>query len=205
MVKKTTLTIVILIIIIFSALNIQLFLGKGGISYAAISGYYVKEIPDLPLGLNLSIVAFVIQWIILLFIAIYTYSKFIQHKKAEQLKINFHLVRERVSKSSTDLDVLYSLLNEKKSLAIGSISKLFNIPKEKAVEWAKILENHGLAIVEYPAFSDPEVRINKKDEEKTKETREGERIEGKQKGKPPFKGGIPIPKAPKQKISRYEK
>ena len=200
--KKTTLVIVGLIVIILAALNVHLFMNKSVSSYASISGYYLKEFPELPFGLNLSAIAFIIQWIVLLFIAIYTYSKFIQHKKSEQLKINFHIIRGNLSKSSTDLDLFYNLLKEKKSLTMGSISKLFNIPKEKAIEWAKILENHELATIEYPAFSDPEVRINEKDEGKGKETKqkEGEKTERRQKGNPAFeKRGIPVPKAPRYK------
>ena len=205
--KKTTLIIVMLLVIIFSALNIYLFTNKSSTSYTSISGYYLKEFPGLPFGLNISTIAFIIQWIVLLLVIIVSYSKFIQHKKSEQLKTNFHLIRKSLSKSSTDMDVFYNLLKEKKSLTIGTISKLFNITKEKAVEWAKILENHDLATIEYPAFSDPEVRIyEKKDEEqKNKEgdkTRRKEK-EREQRGKADFKKGeLPVPKP---KVSQLTK
>jgi len=188
MVKKSTLVIVVFIIIIFSALNIQLFTSEDSASYTSISGRFIEEVPNFPFGLSLSLIAFILQWVVLLLIVIYTYSKFIQHKKSEQLKVNIHLVKRSFSKSSTDLDVLYNLLKEKKKLPITTISKLFKITKEKAVEWAKILENHKLAIIEYPAFSDPEVRIYEKekdeDKQKGKETKqkEGEKTKAKEKG-----------------------
>ena len=77
-------------------------------------------------------------------------------------------IPQNLSKSETEIDVLYRLLQEKKSLSVATIAKTFGITKEKAIEWAKILEDNDLATVEYPAFNDPQVEIKGLDEEKDK-------------------------------------
>lgn len=163
MVKKRGLLITGIFLFILAGINFFMFLNKDGISYGFISGMYIKEIPQLPFGLNLSNIAFIIQWIILLSILVFAYSRFVKHKKEEELKLDFHLVKKNYSRSETDLDSLFDLLKDKRNLSTKSISKLFNISKEKALEWAKILENHELVKIEYPAFADPEVKINEKE------------------------------------------
>ena len=50
-------------------------------------------------------------------------------------------------------------MKEKTSLSTATVAKAFLISKEQALEWGKILEEHNLASIEYPAFSDPEITI----------------------------------------------
>ncbi|MBU0894695.1 MAG: hypothetical protein KKF48_00330 [Nanoarchaeota archaeon] len=160
--KKRVFLIVLIVIIILSGLNILLFTNKGTISYASISGRITDSDKPLPMGISISVIAFIIQWIILLSLLFFAYSKFVKHKKIEELKINTPLIKKKKTKSETDLDILYELLKDKKNLSINSIGKVFDITKEKALEWSKILENHELVRIEYPAFNPPEVRINEK-------------------------------------------
>lgn len=80
-------------------------------------------------------------------------------------------ITRKKTRSETNLDVFYNLLKDKKSLSIKTVAKLFKVSREKALEWAKILENHELVTIEYPTFSVPEVKINEKEiktPEKTK-------------------------------------
>lgn len=60
----------------------------------------------------------------------------------------------------TDLDRLYELLKDKKSLSISVISKTFNVDKNVAMEWGKILESGELVSIEYPVFGDPIIKIS---------------------------------------------
>jgi len=121
-------------------------------------------------NVNLSILIFALQWIILAIIGIITYIRFVKNKKEEQRKLNIRPIKkERKIYSQTDLDTLYKLLKEKNSLSTQTIGKFFQIPKDKALEWAKILENNKLVTIEYPAFNDPEIII------KTKSTTKGEK------------------------------
>ena len=69
------------------------------------------------------------------------------------------MLKEKFGKTNTDLDLLYFLLREKKKLKIPTISKIFKIDKEKALEWCRILESHDYVIINYPSLSEPEVEF----------------------------------------------
>jgi len=106
---------------------------------------------------DLSTIVFVVQWILAIVIILIPILSHV--KKQKEIKVISSQIKRKQSKSSTDLDALYSILKEKKNLKISTISKLFSISKEKSLEWGKILENNNLAIIEYPAFSEPELDI----------------------------------------------
>ena len=161
MVKKG-LIIVIILVLTISTLNMYFYFNKGKFSYSALSGGVTAEIPKIPLKLDISTIAFIIQWVIVLIIIIIAYVNHLKGKKEETVRVNYNQIKIKKSKSGTDLDIFYEILKSKRRVKTGTIAKIFKISKEKALEWAKILENHDLAIIEYPAFNDPEVRINEK-------------------------------------------
>ncbi len=165
MVKKGGLITVIAIVIVLASVNVFLFVSKGQMSYVGISGNVIDELPELPFNLTLPTTLFIIQGLILIIILLFTYSKFLKHKKEIITKQDYNIIKEKKTKSETDMDVLYHLLKSRKKINIGSISRIFNISKEKALEWAKTLENYELVNIEYPAFTDPEVKINEKESE----------------------------------------
>ena len=177
MVKKRGITITVALIIVLGILNLFLFFNKGQTSYSGLSGMFIKEMPELPLNLNISFIFFIGQWVILILIALIAYSRFLVYKKDNLTQQDYHAIKEKKSKSETDLDILYNLLKNKKKLNTKTISKLFKISKEKALEWAKILENHELVTIEYPTFTHPEVRINEeqKKEQQTKKQQKAEK------------------------------
>lgn len=98
-----------------------------------------------------------------IFIIILLYAAFkdrgILEDKKELEKIN---LEESSRPSETDLDVLYKLLKEKNKLRISSIAKAFKIDKALAMEWGKTLEEGGLAVIDYPRFSGPVLKLQKK-------------------------------------------
>lgn len=73
----------------------------------------------------------------------------------------------------TEFDELYSYVIEKGNVDLIHVSGKLKVPKEKIEEWAKILEEHGLMKIYYPAFTSPLLLSNewirKKLEEKRKE------------------------------------
>jgi len=76
MVKKRGILSIILFVIVFSGINIFLFVNKSGnFSYSAISGKAFENLPGLGTKLNLSIIAFILQWIILLAILFFCILK----------------------------------------------------------------------------------------------------------------------------------
>ncbi|MFA4953672.1 MAG: hypothetical protein WC584_05600, partial [Candidatus Pacearchaeota archaeon] len=174
--KKGRLIFTIAFIVIFSALNIFLFVNKGTISYTGISGKFMQEIPRLPLNLNISIIFFIALWILLFAIIFVSFAHFLKTKKEEKIKINLDELSKNGGKSKTDLDTLYNLLKQKKALKVGTIARIFKISNENALEWSKILENHELVVIDYPTFNEPEVKIYEKEvEEKEKQTQEREK------------------------------
>ncbi len=101
--------------------------------------------------------AFLIQWGIMfgmLGIAL-------MHHHAEPLplvkNVEIRQDTKAVKKAFTDMDVLYATLQKKGNLKMSMIAEAFNIDKEKALEWSKILESHDLATLRYRVFAETEL------------------------------------------------
>ncbi|MEK6917707.1 MAG: hypothetical protein AABW51_02055 [Nanoarchaeota archaeon] len=154
--KKVTPVIMGVFIAVFFGLNFFLYFSKKS-GRAPISGAVIGG--NLPLGINMTLLAFILQWVILLVVVIFAYTKFLKHRKEEEEKIKDFVIPSPKSKAETNFDVFYNLLKDKKSLNTSTIATAFSISKEQALEWGKILEEHDLVSIEYPAFSDPEVIV----------------------------------------------
>ena len=166
MAKKVGTILMGLFVLAFSSVNLYFYFNRDNPN-SPISGMAITE---LPLGLNMSVIAFILQWVVLLLVVMFAYMKFLKHRKEEDEKIGSFVIPTPKSRSETNMDVFYKFLKEKKSLSTRTISKLFTITKEKALDWARILEEHELVIIEYPAFSDPEVKIKEKEPLLSKKT-----------------------------------
>jgi len=149
--------IVFSIVVLIAVGNVLIYFNE---TKAGVSGLSIMEISNRVKSLDFSTIAFIAQWILILAIVLVFYIKFLKRKKAEDKNgASIKVERERGKKSTTDLDELYELLTERKNLKISVISKSFKVDKDKALEWGKILEEHNLASIEYPAFSEPELII----------------------------------------------
>ena len=99
-----------------------------------------------------------------IFILILLYAAFkdrgVLQDKKEIDEIN---LKETTKQPGTDLDTLYNLLKEKDNLRISTIRKIFKIDKDLAMEWGKTLEEGGLAVIDYPRFSGPILKIKKRE------------------------------------------
>lgn len=149
-----------------------LFIGVSLFSYytrqnpnSAISGMIIG---DVAANVNISLVAFILQWVILLVVVIFGYMRFLKHRKEEEEKIANFVIPAPKTEAETNIDAFYTLLQDKKSLTTGTVAKAFKITKEQALDWGKILEEHALVTIEYPAFADPEIKIPESKEEKEK-------------------------------------
>ncbi len=105
------------------------------------------------------------QFIILLSLLFYAAFRDKMLQKIKNESMDLHIERN-IDKNKTDLDILYETLKDKKELPISAISKSFNVTKDIAMEWCKILESGELVIISYPGFSEPFVRINEKEVKK---------------------------------------
>ena len=109
-----------------------------------------------------------IQVLILLFAS----SGFIVHglrkdRKSKIPKLSFKAFKK--SKTRTDLDNLYKILQERKEVSVGDIERTFEVSNDIAMEWCKILENAELAMIDYPTFKKPVLRIPEAKEEVKKD------------------------------------
>jgi len=174
MVKKGRLILTTFFVIVFSGINLLFYFNKGTLSYSGVSGMFIKEIPDLPLNLNISIISFVGLWVLILIIVFIAFINSMKSKREENIKINLNKWVKK-SKSDTDIDGLYNILKEKKKLNLGTIARTFKITKENALDWSKILENHELVIIDYPTFGEPTIRIYEKEKEAEQEGKDTDR------------------------------
>ena len=181
MVRKVGLVIILFIVIVFGVANSFLFFNQGSLSYDYLSGRFIKEIPELPLNINFSIIAFVLQSIILIIIAILTYFHYLKTKIHDNVKVNYKALQKQKGRFETDLDILYKILKEKKRMRINLIAKTFEISEEQALDWGKILEDNKIATLEYPAFYGTELILNEEEmnNEKEVENKNKKAFEGK--------------------------
>lgn len=61
----------------------------------------------------------------------------------------------------TNIDKLYALIKERKSIVIDDAAKKFGVTEQLMEEWCRMLEEHGMIELHYPAFGKPEIRIRK--------------------------------------------
>ncbi len=161
--EKLWLPRMFLIILLVALLNITFFVYQNkeiiDFSNMSFTGFSIKTITTETYENTSSYlrIFFIAQWsVLILFLLIATLKdKSIRIGRKEIKTINFHK-----NKQETDLDVLYSLIKNKKELRISSISKAFNINKDVAMEWCKILESGNLAVIDYPMFGGPIVKID---------------------------------------------
>jgi hypothetical protein len=115
----------------------------------------VKSYGQIP---NTYFIFLILIWIGLLIFIIVIFIK-------DKIAINMELVNisqyGKKEKISTNIDIMYEVLSEKGKLKVSTLSKAFNVKKEKIIEWARILETGNLAVIEYPLIGEPHVRAIK--------------------------------------------
>ena len=159
----------ILFLIGISHLILQLTIFGTGISNfneAGISGFSIGK---LKLGEELksnSSISPISKWLIAMEWALLIFSmSFVLIKNKMEMKKEIESTKlppKKVSKfhKTTELDMLYSLIKEKKHLRLSTIAKIFKVKKEIALNWARTLESGNLVKISYPKFSEPEVFLN---------------------------------------------
>lgn len=138
--------------------------GKISLSPEKLKDKYIT----LPPGSKLIIAG---EWLAVILIIIIILIKGKQ-KFSKEMKVNKELTTQKSkikyhkSKPETDLDILYKILKEKKSLRMSAISEIFKINKDIAMNWCKILEEGNLATIHYPTVGSPKIIINEENKEK---------------------------------------
>ena len=128
------------------------------------------------LNIDLTLIIFISQGIVLGFIIFVVIMRAMKKTKQKSEGINLGNISLKKTKAQTDLDIFYNIIKEKKKINIAVIAKYFNIGEEKALEWAKILENEEMVTIDYPFLNNPEIsyienkpfneKVSKNDENK---------------------------------------
>ena len=152
------------LVLVVVLLNMGYFVFTYGNLSKGLSGFSIKDTlysgySQMYFGVKIFLI---VQWALLLIILFYASFRDNIIKKLKTETMDFH-IKKNLDKNKTDLDTLYEILKEKKELTISSISKAFNISKDTAMEWCKILESGELVSIDYPSFSEPVVRLSEKE------------------------------------------
>ena len=76
---------------------------------------------------------------------------------------------EDVQVLETNIDRLYVLVRREGQLKVRDVAKRFGVDASLVEEWGRILEEHGLAELHYPAFGELTVRSKEWEEERKTE------------------------------------
>lgn len=99
-----------------------------------------------------------LQWSLLLVLFIYAFFKRKQ-VTIDSIELKKVMVPSKQGRQKTDLDTLYEYLSEKGQIKIIEVMKMFNIKKDIAMEWGKILESGDLAEIDYPMMRGPIIKF----------------------------------------------
>ena len=150
------------IVVLILIANISVFMYKYGNFSNGLTGFSVGDsltsaYSDLSQTTKIFLAA---QWGFLVLIMIFGIIRdsVVRSRMREFLGNDLKKISE---KSGTDLDALYSLLQTRKQLRVSTISKMFNISNDIAMDWCKILETGNLAAIDYK-MGEPIIKVNEK-------------------------------------------
>ncbi len=136
--RKRILISIIVVIILFLVVFI--------LSSSALY-FVIENIVYIVISIGLAIIGFII-WL-------YVRSKQQKNRKIDEAPRR--TLEAKPGQYETDIDLLYKILMDKKRMKLSEVMGNFGVTEKHALEWAKILENHGLAKLKYPAFGEPEL------------------------------------------------
>lgn len=82
-------------------------------------------------------------------------------KRNDEIVMAIMEMQRSEKKNETNFDKMMEVLKKYKKVRISKFAEGFNVEKSKIEEWAQILEEHGLLVINYPAFGESELRIKK--------------------------------------------
>lgn len=147
--KKLFPRVLVLVVLLF-CVNVGIFLysygGRASVTGNVVVDTFSKAYNETSWIEKIFLIG---QWILVGFLVLLVV---VRDKKIEKKVEEIGNVKIERKKNETDIDVLYELLKEKKQIKISSISKLFKIKEDVAMNWAKTLESGNLGEIDYPGF-----------------------------------------------------
>jgi len=141
--------------------------GINGAMQNGISGFVVSK-EAISQNLNdtsskvpgFSLMFIVGEWVFLFAsLGLTIFKNTVDTKKERTFNVSGISKRVKNSVTSTDLDVLYELLKEKKKVKVSAVMNAFDIDEDMAMNWCKILESGDLATIEYTSVGEPIIEI----------------------------------------------
>ena len=139
--------------------------GIPGINKSGISGLSIGNLnigDDLKNNVtvsNTSKISVSIEWMAVVLLGMFTVMYSRMNPENDLRHIN---IKERnKGLTTTDIDILYDILKEKKKISLSSIQRVFKVHQEVALEWCKILESGNLATINYPGVGEPSLILIK--------------------------------------------
>ena len=131
---------------------------------STISGNSIREtVEGFYTGSSIGHRIFILSQFLLLFAIIIVVLIIVRRLKSKANLSKKNYIGKGNIKSKTDLDTLYEILKRENEISIEDIGKVFNVNLDVALEWSKVLENGDLAMIDYPRFGKPVLRLAEKD------------------------------------------
>ena len=166
-IASVALSFIIVVLIVHMVYHFFVFgTGLTGFYEKGISGFSIGKFPlgeelraNYKSASPISKIILGIEWVAAVSIIIFI---FIRNKKEIKKEVSSIKSPQKYKKTekSTELDLLYNILKEKKHLRLSTIARIFDISKKTALDWAKTLESGNLVKIEYPRMSEPEIVLN---------------------------------------------
>jgi hypothetical protein len=161
MVKLNFLNLNVIIILVIALghtfIHYSVFTPDG--ANAGISGFSINEVePEQSGTFSFSLLVLGFEWGALVLVVVFTMKSGPKPIVARDFKLKMDKARMRkLAKGGTEIDMLYELLKYNHALKFEVVERLFEVDKEKVVEWGHTLEQAGLAKLNYPNIGEPEI------------------------------------------------
>ena len=141
-------------------------LGKNGVSGLAITKLGFGD--DFRAKYNqlspISSVIIIGEWSLLIILAVFALIQQKDHSKKEGVSIE--LKKYQKDSSKTDIDILYEILQQRKSISLATIEKTFDVDKRTVMSWCETLESSNLAKIQYPRMGGADLVLDENKNEK---------------------------------------
>lgn len=161
------LAMLVLTIVVHSTIHFSKF--GASISGFSIDSTQTNGQKSSPLPFAGSFLFLILEWATLIGGMIYGYSQFKIEMNKEYKELDA-IKNKSFSGNITDIDKLYSFLQERKSLRVSTIAKVFEVDKSLVESWGKTLETANFATITYPRIGGPKLTIKKKEVKDEKES-----------------------------------
>lgn len=112
-------------------------------------------------GASASQILVIVEWVLVFSLLILSYSRN-KSSIVREVKDLRAMKNLKTIENATEIDVLYEMLKEMKSIGFPAIEEVFGVDRSVVKSWAETLRLGNLATVEYPRIGEPELVLIRK-------------------------------------------